>query len=64
MTENPNPAKRPADPERGSSLRAWLIDALALGMGGFAVFYFQPDGFVAGSSSSSALTPSRILCRA
>jgi hypothetical protein len=48
MTENPNPAKRPADPERGSSQHAWLIDALALGMGGFAVFYYQPEGFAAG----------------
>jgi hypothetical protein len=30
MTENSNPAKRPADPERGNSLCAWLIDALAI----------------------------------
>ena len=48
MTEHPNPANRPADPERGDSLRAWLIDALALGMGALAVFHYQPDGFVAG----------------
>ena len=39
MAENPTPENRPADPARGSSLRAWLIDALALGMGGLAVFY-------------------------
>ena len=48
MTENPNPEKRPADPERGNSLRAWLIDALALGVGVLAVFYYQPDGVIAG----------------
>ena len=48
MTESSNPEKRPADPERGSSLREWLIDALALGMGGLAVFHYQPDGFAAG----------------
>jgi hypothetical protein len=47
MTENANPENRPADPEHCNSLRAWLIDALALGVGGFAVFYFKPDGFVA-----------------
>jgi hypothetical protein len=47
MTESPTPANRPADPERGNSLRAWLIDALALGMGALAVFHYQPDGFVA-----------------
>jgi hypothetical protein len=48
MTENSNPAKRPADPEHGNSLRAWLIDALALGLGALAVFHYQPEGFVAG----------------
>jgi len=47
MTENPNPAKRPADPEHGNSLRAWLIDALALGMGALAVFHYRPEGFAA-----------------
>jgi hypothetical protein len=47
MTKNSNPEQRP-DPERGHCLRAWLIDALALGMGGFAIFYYQPEGFVAG----------------
>jgi hypothetical protein len=47
MTENSKPANCPADPERGNSLRAWLIDALALGMGALAVFYYQPDGFSA-----------------
>lgn len=45
MTENPNPAKRPADPERRDRLRAWLIDALALGMGALAVFHCKPEGF-------------------
>ena len=48
MTENSNPAKRPADPGHGNSLRAWLVDAVALGMGALAVFHYQPDGFVAG----------------
>lgn len=48
MTESPTPANRPADPERGNSLRAWLVDALALGMGALAVFHYQPDGFAAG----------------
>lgn len=48
MTGNPHPANRPADPERGNSPRAWLIDALALGMGALAVFHYQPDGFIAG----------------
>ena len=48
MTESPTPANRPADPERGNSLRAWLIDALALGVGVLAVFYYQPDGVIAG----------------
>jgi hypothetical protein len=48
MTENSNPENRRADPERRYSLREWLIDALALGAGGFAVFYFKPDGFAAG----------------
>ena len=47
MTENSTPENRRADPERRYSLREWLIDALALGVGGFAVFYFKPDGFVA-----------------
>jgi hypothetical protein len=48
MTENSKPAICPAKPERGTSLRAWLIDALALGMGALAVFHYQPDGFAAG----------------
>jgi hypothetical protein len=48
MTENLNPAKRPADPEHGNSLRAWLIDALAIAMGALAVFHYQPDGFAGG----------------
>lgn len=48
MTENPHPANRPSDPEPGNNLRAWLIDAVALGMGALAVFQYQPDGFIAG----------------
>jgi hypothetical protein len=47
MTENSYPKKQPADSERGNSLCAWLIDALALGMGALAVFQSQPEGFVA-----------------
>ena len=47
MTENSTPESLPADPERRYSMRGWLIDALALGVGGFAIFYFKPDGFVA-----------------
>jgi hypothetical protein len=63
MTENPEPENRPGDLERHNTLRAWLIDALALGVGALAVFYYRPEGVLAGSSYSSALTPSRILCR-
>jgi hypothetical protein len=48
MTEKSTPANCPADPERGNSLRAWLIDALAIAMGAFAVFYYQPEGFAVG----------------
>ena len=62
MTEKP--AKRPADPARRYSLREWLIDALALGVGGFAVFYFKPDGFVATIIIFVGAYPSRILCTA
>ena len=47
MTENSKPANCPADPERGNSLRAWLIDALAIAMSVLAVFHYQPDGFAA-----------------
>ena len=47
MTENSTPESLPADPERRYSMCEWLIDALALGVGGFAIFYFKPDGFVA-----------------
>lgn len=43
-----SPEKRPADAERPASLRAWLIDALALAAGGLAVFHYRPDGFIAG----------------
>jgi len=46
MTENSSSENRRADPERRYSPRAWLIDALALGVGGFAIFYFKPDGVV------------------
>jgi hypothetical protein len=59
-----NPEKHPADAERPASLREWLIDALALAVGGLAVFHYKPDGFIAGSSCSSAPTPSRIPCAA
>lgn len=48
MTENATPENRSADPERRYTLREWLIDALALGMGGLAVFHYQPEGFSAG----------------
>jgi hypothetical protein len=48
MSNNPAPANRPADPEPRRPLREWLIDALALGMGGLAVLYYKPDGFIAG----------------
>jgi hypothetical protein len=48
MTENSKPEKRPGDIERRDKLREWLIDALALGMGALAVFYYKPDGFIAG----------------
>ena len=48
MTGNSQPKKQPADPQRHYSLREWLIDALALGMGALAVFHYQPDGFAAG----------------
>ena len=48
VTENRSPANRPADPERGQSLREWLIDALALAMGGLAVYHYKPDSFLAG----------------
>lgn len=47
MTENSTPENRSAVPERRYTLREWLIDALALGAGGFAIFYLKPDGFVA-----------------
>jgi hypothetical protein len=47
MTESPNRENRPADPERGDGLRAWLIDALALGMGALAVSHYKPEGFLA-----------------
>lgn len=48
MTDSANPENRPADPERRYTLREWLIDALALGVGALAVFHYQPEGFAAG----------------
>ena len=48
MTENATPQNRPADAARRYTLREWLIDALALGAGGLAVFHYQPEGFIAG----------------
>lgn len=46
MTPTPTRAARPADPL--PSLREWLIDALALGVAGFAVYHYRPDGALAG----------------
>jgi hypothetical protein len=46
MTKAPTPATRPADP--GPSLREWLIDALALGIAGFAVYHYRPDDALGG----------------
>ena len=48
MTQSATPADRPADPEHSYSLRAWLIDFLAIGVGGLAVYHYRPDGFLAG----------------
>ena len=48
MTENPEPENRPGDPERRNTLREWLIDALALGVGALAVLHYRPEGFAAG----------------
>jgi hypothetical protein len=48
ITESPNPTKHSAGSEAASSLRAWLFDAFALGMGASAVLHYRPDGFVAG----------------
>jgi hypothetical protein len=45
MTATPTPANRP---ERSYSPREWLIDALAFGMAGFAVYHYRPDNFLAG----------------
>ena len=47
MTQNATPAIRPAGPERSYSRREWLIDFLAIGMDGLAVYYYRPDGFPA-----------------
>ena len=44
MADDPNPAKC-SEPV---SLRAWLIDALALAAGSFAVYHYRPDGLAAG----------------
>ena len=48
MTENSNPEHRPGEPEHHNKLGEWLIDALAPGVGTLAVFYYQPEGFIAG----------------
>ncbi|WOH67179.1 hypothetical protein [Bradyrhizobium sp. BWA-3-5] len=48
MTVNPTSANLPADPEPRRTLREWLVDVLALIMGGLAVLYYKPDGFVVG----------------
>jgi hypothetical protein len=48
MTQSATPAIRPADPARSYSLREWLIDFLAIGAGGLAVWHYRPDGFLAG----------------
>jgi hypothetical protein len=46
MISNPTRAPLPAD--RSPSLREWLIDALALGVGGLAVYHYKPDDALAG----------------
>jgi len=48
MTQSATPADRPADPEHSYRLRAWVIDFLAIGVGGLAVYHYRPDGFLAG----------------
>ena len=48
MTANATPEEQPADLDRHSGLREWMIDALAQAMGGLAVFYYKPDGFIGG----------------
>jgi hypothetical protein len=49
MTQNCNPGKCLSDLERRpSKTLAWLIDALALAVGMLAVFYYKPEGMVAG----------------
>jgi hypothetical protein len=48
MTQSATPAIRPANPARSFSLREWLIDCLAIGIGGLAVYHYRPDGFLAG----------------
>ena len=48
MTTNPTTATRPADPERSYSRREWLIDFLAIGVGGLAAYHYRLDGFLAG----------------
>lgn len=48
MTPSATPANRPADPTHRYSLREWLIDFLAIGIGGLAVYHYRPDGFLAG----------------
>ncbi|WFU20792.1 hypothetical protein [Bradyrhizobium sp. CB3481] len=48
MTQAATLTNRPADPERSYSLRAWLVDFLAIGIGALAVYHYRPDGFLAG----------------
>jgi len=48
MTQSATPAIRPADPARSYSPREWLMDFLAIGTGGLAVYHYRPDGFLAG----------------
>ena len=48
MTENSNPKNGSGEPEHGNSLRAWMIDALAMAMGALAVLHYKPEDFLAG----------------
>jgi hypothetical protein len=48
MTANRTPATHSTDPPRSYSLREWLIDALALGIAGLAVYHYRPTDALAG----------------
>ena len=48
VTANTTSVSRPAESEPRRTPRERLIDVLALAMGGLAVFYYKPDGFIAG----------------